>query len=69
MSEHQRWTPPYTVTEWIGLALAVLVAAMVGSCVYTGMSSAFGVDIDFVALAPIVIGVILYVVFIRRRRR
>ena len=32
-SERKPWTPPYTVTEWIGMILAVLVAVMLGGLI------------------------------------
>ena len=32
-SERKPWTPLYTVTKWIGMILAVLVAVMLGGLI------------------------------------
>ncbi|HEY7498791.1 MAG TPA: hypothetical protein VH740_09775 [Vicinamibacterales bacterium] len=71
-TERKPWTFPFTDNEWITLFAAVFSAFVLGACVlvaYQFFSSAFGIDVDFVSLVPVVIVLALYVVFSRRRKR
>jgi hypothetical protein len=71
-NQRKPWTPPFTSTEWLALAVSALGTLVLGACGFmfaSATASAFGVDFDLLTYAPVVIGVILIVMFMRRRRR